>query len=32
VLVLPRRDGRLLLLSPEQPQVLLDALRAIAQP
>jgi len=32
VLVLPRRDSRLLLLSPEQPQVLLDALRAIAQP
>lgn len=28
VLVLPQRDGRLLLLSPEQPQVLLDALRA----
>ena len=32
VLVLPRRDGRLLLLSPEQPQALLDALRAIARP
>ena len=32
VLVLPRRDGRVLLLSPEQPNLLLDALRAIAQP
>jgi hypothetical protein len=36
VLVLPEhappgRDGRLLLLSPERPQVLLDALRAVAQ-
>lgn len=30
VLVLPQRDGRLLLLSPEKPQGLLDALRAAA--
>lgn len=28
VLVLPQRDGQLLLLSPEKPQALLDALRA----
>lgn len=31
VLVLPRRNGPVLLLSPERPQALLDALRAIAQ-
>ena len=30
VLVLPRRDGRVLLLSLERPQALLDALRALA--
>ncbi len=30
VLVLPQRDGRQLLLSPEKPQALLDALRAAA--
>lgn len=28
VLVLPQRDGRFILLSPEKPQALLDALRA----
>lgn len=32
VLVLPQRDGRLILLSPEQPQALLDALRASSVP
>lgn len=32
VLVLPQRDGRLILLSPEKPQALLDALRASAIP
>lgn len=30
VLLVPRRDGRLLLLSPERPQALLDALRECA--
>jgi hypothetical protein len=28
VLILPQRDGAFLLLSPERPQVLLDALKA----
>jgi hypothetical protein len=32
VLVLPRRDGRFVLLSPEQPQALLTALRGLAAP
>lgn len=31
VLVLPQRDGRFILLSPEKPQVLLDALRRLAE-
>ena len=30
VLVLPQRDGKCILLSPEQPQALLDALRDVA--
>lgn len=30
VVLIPRRDGRLLLLSPERPQALLDALRDVA--
>ena len=32
VLILPQRDGAFLLLSPAQPQVLLDALRAASAP
>ncbi len=32
VLVLPRRDGRFVLLSPEQPQVLLSRLHELAAP
>jgi hypothetical protein len=32
VLYLPLRDGSALLISPEQPRVLLDALRALAAP
>lgn len=32
VLVLPQRDGRLILLSPEKPQELLARLNALAQP
>lgn len=32
VLVLPQRDGRFILLSPEKPQALLDALRASCPP
>lgn len=32
VLVLPRRDGKAILLSPEQPRQLLDALNALAAP
>lgn len=31
VLVLPQRDGRFILLSPEKPQALLDALRRLAE-
>lgn len=31
VLVLPQRDGRVILLSPEKPQALLDALRRLAE-
>ena len=32
VLVLPQRDGRVLLLSPERPRELLDRLRELASP
>ena len=32
VLALPQRSGRMLLLSLERPQALLDALQAMAEP
>ena len=32
LLVLPQRDGRVLLLSPERPRELLDRLRELASP